>query len=81
MSDILSIIINDINLIISFYQQLDVPHSVSKRRSHSLSVFIMSPHCVWIITVGGGVDRKAYIKFPNIVMLTELGKYIFFLCL
>ena len=34
----------------------------------------MSPHCVWMITVGGGVDRSN-IKFPNIVMLTELGKY------
>ena len=64
-------IINDI----SFYQQLDVPHSVSKRYAHSLSVFIMSPHCVWIITVGGGVDKKTLVKFPNTVMLTELGKY------
>ena len=35
----------------------------------------MSPHCVWIITVGGGVDTKTHIKFPNTVMLTELGKY------
>ena len=59
-----------LSLIISFYQQLDVPHSVSKRLAHSLSVFIMSPHCVWIITVGGAVE------YPNTVMLTELlGKY------
>ena len=63
------------SLIISFYQQLDVPHSVCKRRGHSLSVFIMSPHCVWIITVGGSDDKKIRAKFPNIVMLTELGKY------
>ena len=70
MPKILIIIID----IISFCQQLDVPHSVSNRYAHSLSVFIMSPHCVWIIAVGGAVDEKAYIKFPNIVMLTELGK-------
>ena len=39
----------------------------------------MSPHCVWIITVGGGVgDTKTPVKFPNIVKLTELGKYVFF---
>ena len=38
----------------------------------------MSPHCVWIITVGGAVDMKTFVKFSNIVMLTELGKYIFF---
>ena len=63
-------------LIISFYQQLDVPHSVSKRYAHSLSVFIMSPHCVWIITVGGVVDDDDdLVEYPNIVMLTELGKY------
>ena len=40
----------------------------------------MSPHCVWIITVGGGVgDTKTPVKFPNIVKLTELGKYVFLL--
>ena len=56
---------------IYFYQQLDVPHSVSKRYDHSLSVFILSPHSVWIITVGGAYI--GYISFPNIFMLTELG--------
>ena len=57
--------------IISFYQQLDIPHSVSKRLAHALSVFIMSPHCVWIVNVGG--FHHDYISIPNIVMLTELG--------
>ena len=32
----------------------------------------MSPHCVWIITVGGA-DKKLFVNFPDIVMLTELG--------
>ena len=63
---------------LSFYQKLDVPHSVSKRWCHSLSVIIMSPHCVWMITVGGADDTKGYVKSPNIFMLTELGRYIFF---
>ena len=62
-------------LLIYFYYQLDVPHSVSKRSFHSLSVFIMSPHCVWVITVGGMVDYKL-VTNPNIVMLTELGQCI-----
>ena len=36
----------------------------------------MSPHCVWIITVGGVVDDDDdLVEYPNIVMLTELGKY------
>ena len=61
-------------LISSFYQQLDVPHFVNERHGHSLSVFIMSPHCVWIITAGGIVDgRWTLVTNPNIVMLTELG--------
>uniref|UniRef100_A0A1X7SGL8 Uncharacterized protein n=1 Tax=Amphimedon queenslandica TaxID=400682 RepID=A0A1X7SGL8_AMPQE len=52
---------------------LDVPDSVSKRLCHSLSVFIMSPCCVWIITAGGYVNATgALIANPNIVMLTEL---------
>ncbi|XP_019852807.1 PREDICTED: uncharacterized protein LOC100632541 [Amphimedon queenslandica] len=45
--------------------KLDVPHSVSKRWGHSLSVFIMSPGCTWIITAGGFTDDST-------AMLTEL---------
>ncbi|XP_011407115.2 PREDICTED: uncharacterized protein LOC105314567 [Amphimedon queenslandica] len=53
--------------------KLAVPHSVSKRFGHSLSVFIMSPHCVWIIAAGGYVDnRLTFVTNPNIVTLTEL---------
>ncbi|XP_019854456.1 PREDICTED: uncharacterized protein LOC109583509 [Amphimedon queenslandica] len=53
--------------------KLAVPHSVSKRSNHSLSVFIMSPHCVWMITAGGGVDKmRILVTNPNIVMITEL---------
>ncbi|XP_019857345.1 PREDICTED: probable serine/threonine-protein kinase drkD [Amphimedon queenslandica] len=51
--------------------KLDVPHSVSKRYGHSLSVFIMSPRCVWIVTAGG-YSRGTLVTNPNIVMLTEL---------
>ena len=64
-----------LKLIISYYQQLDVPHSVSKRQGHSLSVFIMSPQYVWIMTVGGAVDGGDTVEYPNVVMSTELGKY------
>ena len=35
----------------------------------------MSPHCVWIITVGGFVDNR-YIANPVIAMLTELGQHM-----
>ncbi|XP_019854499.1 PREDICTED: uncharacterized protein LOC105313471 [Amphimedon queenslandica] len=53
--------------------KLNVPHSVSKKNGHSLSVFIMSPHCVWIVTGGGFVDKSyKFVTHPNIAMLTEL---------
>uniref|UniRef100_A0A1X7THK8 Protein kinase domain-containing protein n=1 Tax=Amphimedon queenslandica TaxID=400682 RepID=A0A1X7THK8_AMPQE len=55
--------------------KLDVPHFVNERHGHSLSVFIMSPQCVWIITAGGCVDIHVGLTLvtnPNIVMLTEL---------
>uniref|UniRef100_A0A1X7UDA8 Uncharacterized protein n=1 Tax=Amphimedon queenslandica TaxID=400682 RepID=A0A1X7UDA8_AMPQE len=52
--------------------KLAVPHSVSKRLGHSLSVLIMSPHCVWIITTGGYDERDTLVTNPNIVMITEL---------
>uniref|UniRef100_A0A1X7T2T1 Uncharacterized protein n=1 Tax=Amphimedon queenslandica TaxID=400682 RepID=A0A1X7T2T1_AMPQE len=59
--------------------KLDVPHSVSKRGSHSLSVFIMSPHCVWMITAGGFVDESTPVTDPNIAVLTELGQFIIYI--
>ncbi|XP_019854320.1 PREDICTED: uncharacterized protein LOC109583419 isoform X2 [Amphimedon queenslandica] len=57
------------------WTKLDIPHIVRKRWGHSLSAFIMNPHCVWMITVGGAVDeRQTLVINPNIVMLTELVK-------
>ena len=35
----------------------------------------MSPHCVWIVTVGGALDTSSFAEFPFTVMQTELGKY------
>uniref|UniRef100_A0A1X7SXY0 Uncharacterized protein n=1 Tax=Amphimedon queenslandica TaxID=400682 RepID=A0A1X7SXY0_AMPQE len=59
------------NIIQHSWIKLAVPHSVSKRCGHSLSVFIMSPHCVWIITAGGAVHNGP-VTNPNIAMVTEL---------
>ncbi|XP_019852406.1 PREDICTED: uncharacterized protein LOC109582195 [Amphimedon queenslandica] len=61
------------NIIQHSWIKLDVPHSVSKRFAHSLSVFIMSPHCVWMVTAGGIVDITwKLVTNPKVVMLTEL---------
>uniref|UniRef100_A0A1X7TVM8 Protein kinase domain-containing protein n=1 Tax=Amphimedon queenslandica TaxID=400682 RepID=A0A1X7TVM8_AMPQE len=72
--DINNDILNDcwvFNITQHSWIKLDVPHSVSKRFAHSLSVFIMSPHCVCMITVGGG-DYNGPVADPNIVMLNKL---------
>ena len=59
----------------SICQQLDVPESVRKRGGHSMSVFTMSPNCAWLVTVGGAINSKDFVTFPNIVILTEIGQY------
>uniref|UniRef100_A0A1X7T9G4 ZU5 domain-containing protein n=1 Tax=Amphimedon queenslandica TaxID=400682 RepID=A0A1X7T9G4_AMPQE len=64
------------NIIQHSWIKLDIPRFVSQRYGHSLSAFIMSPHCVWIITVGGFDIRGIYYtlatKNDNIFTLTEL---------
>ena len=52
-----------------------IPDFVSKRWSHSLSSFVISSHCTWLVVVGGADDEN-YITHPNIAMIVELGKFI-----
>ena len=58
----------------SILQQFDVPEFVRKRGGHSMSVFTMSPNCAWLVTVGGAINSKDFVTFPNIVVLTEIGQ-------
>ena len=53
-----------------------MPDSVSKRFAHSLSSFMISSHCTWLVVVGGAIDDKNYITHPNTTMIVELGKSI-----
>ena len=39
-----------------------------------MSVFTMSPNCAWLVTVGGAINSKDFVTFPNIVVLTEIGQ-------
>ena len=43
---------------------------------HSLSTFIMGPHCVWLVVIGGivNVGDITPVNDPNITTLVELGK-------
>ena len=52
-----------------FLPQLEV---ASKRRIHTLSVFVMSCNHVWLIATGGIIDDH-FVQFPENVTLTELG--------
>ena len=69
-----------------FILQINLPHSVSKRFAHSLSVFTVGSNCVWIVVTGGvveshiltidGVQKYQDTAVPqhNITMIIELGK-------
>ena len=55
--------------------QINLPDSATERCLHSLSTFIMGPHCVWLIIVGGQVKfDEVSVEDPNTIMLIELGK-------
>ena len=62
-------------LIFLYILQINLPYSVTERVGHSLSTFIMGPHCVWLIIVGGTLRYEgSVVTDPNIAMLIELGK-------
>ena len=62
------------NIIIS-YLQINLPDSVTERCAHSLSTYMMGPHCVWLVIVGGAVEILGpYVNDPNVTMVVELGK-------
>ena len=42
-----------IHACISYCLQIPLPESVTGRHYHSLTAVTMSPHCVWLIIVGG----------------------------
>ena len=74
----------------SLYRQIPLPKSVTGRYTHSLTAVTMSPHCVWLVIVGGfdeyewkdiGEAMKKpiarYITDTNrLMMIIELGKII-----
>ena len=74
----------------SLHLQIPLPESVTGRYQHSLTAVTMSPHCVWLVIVGGferfsmkdiGGGKKVpwntYITDTNrLMMIIELGKII-----
>ena len=71
--------------------QFPLPESVTGRYSHSLTTVTMSPHCVWLVIVGGcselhevrdiegGVKHsitKHITDTNKLIMIIELGKII-----
>ena len=69
-----------------FILQINLPHSVSERFHHSLSVFTVGSNCVWIVVTGGAVKyrkltidgiqkyRSTFVSQHNNTMIIELGK-------
>ena len=68
--------------------QIPLPESVTGRYAHSLTAVTMSPHCVWLVIVGGckelqwkdvggGVEKPMdtfIIDTNKLIMIIELGK-------
>ena len=55
--------------------QINLPDFVTERCVHSLSTFIMGPHCVSLVIVGGHIKlNEIVVTDPNITMLVEIGK-------
>ena len=75
---------------ISHCLQIPLPESVTGRYSHSLTAVTMSPHCVWLVIVGGyeefeWKDVGVGVKEPmhrcitdtdRLIMIIELGNII-----
>ena len=68
--------------------QISLPESVTGRYHHSLTAVTISPHCVWLVIVGGyeelewrddgeGVKKPVNIFITDtnrLIMIIELGK-------
>ena len=75
---------------ISHCLQIPLPESVTGRYNHSLTAVTMSPHCVWLVIVGGweefvlkdvGGGKKEPTATPitdtnRLIMIIELGKIL-----
>ena len=75
---------------ISHCLQIPLPDSVTGRYQHSLTAVTMSPHCVWLVIVGGceelvwkdvggGVQQPANRSITDtnrLIMIIELGKIL-----
>ena len=55
--------------------QIDLPESVTKRYTHSLSTFYISKHHIWVVVTGGMRDDVP-VTDPYITMIVELGMII-----
>ena len=68
---------------ISHCLQIPLPESVTDRYYHSLTAVTMSPHCMWLVIVGGceGYDEMLQEHKPitdtnRLIMIIELGMRI-----
>ena len=69
------------NIISHVYLQIPLPESVTGRYCHSLTAVTMSPHCVWLVIVGGcewfDLMQKKHVLMTDtnrLTMIIELGK-------
>ena len=66
---------------ISHCLQIPLPESVTGRYHHSLTAVTMSPHCVWLVIVGGyeefeWEDVEGGVKRPTDTLITDTNRLI-----
>ena len=61
--------------------QIPLPESVTGRYAHSLTAVTMSPHCVWLVIVGGyeefeWKDVGGSVEEPRATLITDTNKLV-----
>ena len=60
------------NIVLFYCVQLPaLPDSVSKRMDHSVSVFHLGAHCVWVLVFGGNSTDRYFKADTAIIELSE----------
>ena len=59
--------------------QINLPESVTKRFSHSMSTYYISKSCVWTIVTGGDIESdntRVPVTGCDVTVIIELGMLI-----
>ena len=67
------------NVIAPHFMQVTLPDCISERFDHSISAFLVSGQCVWIVVIGGLTELDSTRKLnpaTELAAMCELGTLI-----